>query len=107
MVDGYIEEIMDGQKVVKVFCHEAQALEGFRQRNRKLFDRADKANAFGNITMPVNANLGNISFTSSAPVVGALFALGGATSPDFGHPGLLPHPEQERHPAPSSRSASR
>ena len=66
VVDGYIEEIMDGQKVVKVFCHEAQALEGFRQRNRKLFDSADKANAFGNITMPVNANLGNISYTPLA-----------------------------------------
>ena len=77
VVDGYIEEIMDGQKVVKVFCHEAQALEGFRQRNRKLFDSADKANAFGNITMPVNANLGNISYVLCA-VVGALFALGGA-----------------------------
>ena len=77
VVDGYIEEIMDGQKVVKVFCHEAQALEGFRQRNRKLFDSADKANAFGNITMPVNANLGNISYVLCA-VVGALFTLGGA-----------------------------
>ena len=77
VVDGYIEEIMDGQKVVKVFCHEAQALEGFRQRNRKLFDSADKANAFGNITMPVNANLGNISYVLCA-VVGALLALGGA-----------------------------
>ena len=77
VVDGYIEEIMDGQKVVKVFCHEAQALEGFRQRNRKLFESADKANAFGNITMPVNANLGNISYVLCA-VVGALFALGGA-----------------------------
>ena len=70
VVDGYIEEIMDGQKVVKVFCHEAQALEGFRQRNRKLFDSADKANAFGNIAMPVNANLGNISYVLCA-VVGA------------------------------------
>ena len=77
VVDGYIEEIMDGQKVVKVFCHEAQALEGFRQRNRKLFDSADKANAFGNITMPVNANLGNISYVLCA-MVGALLALGGA-----------------------------
>ena len=77
VVDGYIEEIMDGQKVVKVFCHEAQALEGFRQRNRKLFESADKANAFGNITMPVNANLGNISYVLCA-VVGALLALGGA-----------------------------
>ena len=77
VVDGYIEEIMDGQKVVKVFCHEAKALEGFRQRNRKLFDSADKANAFGNITMPVNANLGNISYVLCA-VVGALLALGGA-----------------------------
>ena len=77
VVDGYIEEIMDGQKVVKVFCHEAQALEGFRQRNRNLFESADKANAFGNITMPVNANLGNISYVLCA-VVGALLALGGA-----------------------------
>lgn len=75
-VNGYIEEMMDGQKVVKVFCHEEKTLEEFRKLNEKLRESADKANTFSNISMPVNANLGNISYVLCA-VVGAVFALGG------------------------------
>ncbi len=75
-VNGYIEEMMDGQKVVKVFCHEEKSLEQFRKLNEELRESADKANTFSNISMPVNANLGNISYVLCA-VVGAIFALNG------------------------------
>ncbi len=75
-VNGYIEEMMDGQKVIKVFCHEAKSLEQFRKLNDELRESADKANTFSNISMPVNANLGNISYVLCA-VVGAVFALNG------------------------------
>ena len=75
-VNGYIEEMMAGQKVVKVFCHEEKSLEDFRQLNQSLRDSADKANTFANIAMPVNGNLGNISYVLCA-TVGALLALSG------------------------------
>ncbi len=75
-VNGYIEEMMDGQKVVKVFCHEEKSLEKFREINRELRESAYQANKFSNILMPVNANLGNISYVLCA-VVGALLALSG------------------------------
>ena len=76
VVNGYIEEMMDGQKVVKVFCHEQQSLEQFRRLNQELRESADKANTFSNITMPVNANIGNISYVLCA-VIGAVLALNG------------------------------
>lgn len=75
-VNGFIEEMMDGQKVVKVFCHEDKSLEKFRKLNDELRDSADKANTFSNISMPVNMNLGNVSYVLCA-VVGAIFALNG------------------------------
>ena len=78
-VNGYIEEMMAGQKVVKVFCHEEKSLEDFRQLNQSLRDSADKANTFANIAMPVNGNLGNISYVLCA-AVGALLALSGHSS---------------------------
>ncbi len=76
IVNGYIEEMMDGQKVVKVFCHEQKSLEQFRRLNQELRESADKANTFSNITMPVNANIGNISYVLCA-VIGAVLALNG------------------------------
>lgn len=76
IVNGYIEEMMEGQKVVKVFCHEDKSLEQFRKLNEALRESADMANTFSNISMPVNANLGNISYVLCA-VTGALFALNG------------------------------
>lgn len=76
IVNGYIEEMMDGQKVVKVFCHEDKSLEQFRRLNEALRESAEKANTFSNISMPVNVNLGNISYVLCA-VVGAVFALNG------------------------------
>lgn len=75
-VNGFIEEMMDGQKVVKVFCHEDKSLEQFRKLNDELRESADKANTFSNISMPVNVNLGNVSYVLCA-VVGAVFALNG------------------------------
>lgn len=75
-VNGYIEEMMEGQKVVKVFCHEKKTLEQFRKINQELRESAEKAQTFSNIMMPINANLGNISYVLCA-VAGAIMALGG------------------------------
>lgn len=82
-VDGYIEEMIDGQKVVKVFCHEEQAVEEFRKLNDRLRDSADKANRYANLMMPVNANIGNLSYVLCA-VFGALLALSGAAGTTVG-----------------------
>ena len=78
-VDGYIEEMLDGQKVVKVFCHEEQAVDGFVELNNKLRYSADKANTFSNIMMPINANIGNISYVICA-IIGALLVINGLSS---------------------------
>ena len=75
-LNGYIEEMMEGQKVVKVFTHEQKALAGFRQLNDQLKDSANKANSFANIMMPVNAQLGNISYAVCA-LAGAAMAVSG------------------------------
>ena len=75
-VNGYIEEMMEGQKVVKVFYHEEKTLEDFRRINNRLRDSANNANKFANIMMPINANLGNISYVLCA-VVGAALAIKG------------------------------
>ena len=75
-VNGYIEEMMEGQKVVKVFTHEQKTLEGFRELNDKLKDSAKQANSFANIIMPVTAQLGNISYAICA-LAGAAMAVTG------------------------------
>lgn len=75
-VNGYIEEMMNGQKVIKVFCHEEAGIEQFTKLNEQLRESTDKANTFANITMPVNANLGDISYVLCA-VVGAILAING------------------------------
>ena len=74
-VNGYIEEMMEGQKVVKVFTHEQKTLDGFRALNDKLKDSAKQANGYANIIMPVTAQLGNISYAVCA-LVGAAMAVG-------------------------------
>ena len=74
-VNGYIEEMMEGQKVVKVFTHEQKALDGFRQLNDKLKESAKQANSYANIIMPVTAQLGNISYAVCA-LAGAAMAVG-------------------------------
>ncbi len=73
-VNGFIEEMMTGQKVVKVFCHEQQALEQFGQINDQLRSSACNANRIANIVMPVNGNLGNLGYVLIA-VVGAYIAI--------------------------------
>ena len=75
-VNGYIEEMMNGQKVVKVFTHEEKSIENFNRLNDQLFHSADNANKFGNILMPVNAQIGNISYVLCA-LVGGVLALNG------------------------------
>ena len=82
-VNGYIEEMMEGQKVVKVFTHEQQTLDGFRQLNDQLKESSKQANAFSNIMMPVNAQLGNISYAVCA-LVGAAMAVGGVSGMTLG-----------------------
>jgi len=75
-VNGYIEEMISGQKVVKVFCHEEESIENFNKINDELFESADKANRFANIIMPINAQLGNLSYVLCA-VFGGLMAING------------------------------
>lgn len=75
-VNGYIEEMLSGQKVVKVFNHEQKSIEGFEKLNEMLRENASKANMYANIMMPVMANLGNISYVLIA-VVGGIIALNG------------------------------
>ena len=74
--NGYIEEMMDGQKVVKVFCHEDQAVEEFNKLNDGLFETAKSAHIFANILMPINANIGNINYVIIL-VVGSILAING------------------------------
>ncbi|WP_440321406.1 ABC transporter ATP-binding protein [Laedolimicola sp.] len=75
-VNGYIEEMMDGQKVVKVFCHEEEAKAKFKELNDKLFDSASNANIYANVLMPVMGNIGNINYVLTT-IVGSLLAIGG------------------------------
>lgn len=75
-VNGYIEEMMNGQKVVKVFCHEEKSKEAFDQLNEALFVASDRANRFSNVLGPINAQIGNISYVLCA-IVGGVLALGG------------------------------
>ena len=75
-VNGFIEEMMTGQKVVKVFCHEQQAIDEFERINEQLRSSACNANRIANIVMPVNGNLSNLGYVLIA-VVGATLALHG------------------------------
>ena len=86
-VNGYIEEMMNGQKVVKVFCHEEENKKAFEELNDQLYISADRANTYANILGPINAQIGNISYVVCAIVGGALalnhiggFTLGGLAS---------------------------
>ena len=71
-LNGFVEEMMSGQKVVKVFCHEDENIEEFDKLNNELFDSAYNANRFANIIMPINAQLGNVSYVVLAIVGGAM-----------------------------------
>lgn len=74
-VNGYIEEMMNGQKVVKVFCHEEENMQNFKKLNDELYISADRANTFANFLGPINAQIGNISYIICA-IVGGVLALG-------------------------------
>ena len=74
-VNGYIEEMMNGQKVVKVFCHEEENIQDFKKLNDELYVSADRANTFANFLGPINAQIGNISYVICA-IVGGVLALG-------------------------------
>ena len=75
-VNGYIEEMMDGQKVVKVFCHEEENFDGFKKLNNALRDSAYSANRIANTIMPLTMAMGNLSYVLCA-VVGGLLATNG------------------------------
>ena len=75
-VDGFIEEMLDGQKVVKVFCHEQAAMDEFHEVNEKLRNSTDKANRYANLLMPINANIGWISYALVA-ILGAILGING------------------------------
>ena len=85
--NGFVEEMMDGQKVVKVFCHEEENIAKFKELNDNLCDCSYNANAFANVLGPINAQLGNVSYVVCALVGGILalnsvggFTLGGLAS---------------------------
>lgn len=78
-VNGFIEEMVSGQRVVKVYCHEKKAVEDFSVLNEKLRSSAYNANKIGSMVMPINGNIGNLGYVLTA-VVGALIALGGLTA---------------------------
>ena len=78
-VNGYVEEMINGQKVIKVFCHEEKAREGFRDKNRKLCHDSVQANKFGNVLMPIIMQLGNLQYVLLA-LIGGLLAINGIGS---------------------------
>ena len=82
-VDGFIEEMMDGQKVVKVFCHEQAALDDFHKVNQELRRSADLANRYANLLMPINANIGWLSYALVA-IVGAVLGINGLAGVTLG-----------------------
>ena len=83
IVDGFIEEMLDGQKVVKVFCHEQAAMDDFHKVNEALRESANKANRYANLLMPINANIGWLSYALVA-IVGALLAINGLAGVTLG-----------------------
>ncbi len=82
-LNGYVEEMVQGVKVVKVFCHEKEAIEGFQDNNEDLRKSAFNANKYANIMMPIMSNLGNISYVLIA-IVGATLSLSGITGLTLG-----------------------
>ncbi|MBR3762162.1 MAG: ABC transporter ATP-binding protein [Lachnospiraceae bacterium] len=82
-LNGFIEEMVSGQKVVKVFCHEEKAIERFEVLNEEVRVATSNANSYANILMPVNAQLGNLNYVLCA-VLGAIMALYGFGSVTVG-----------------------
>ncbi len=81
--NGYIEEMLEGSKVIKVFTHEQEVIDGFNKINEDLFESSYKANMFASMLMPVVANIGNVSYVL-ATLVGGVLAIGGWTGLTLG-----------------------
>ena len=88
-VEGYIEEMMNGQKVVKVFCHEEKAIEKFDEVNGELYRMSDKANGFSNMLMPIIHNIGNIMYVIIAFIGCGIYIFSEGTGVNFGFSGLI------------------
>ena len=88
-VEGYIEEMMNGQKVVKVFCHEEKTLKGFDVLNEELFDVSDKANGFSNMLMPIIHNIGNIMYVVIAFIGCGIYIMSNGRGINIGFEGLI------------------
>ncbi len=82
-LDGFIEETMKGQKVVKIFCHEEESIRKFTELNDALCESADRAQTYSSFMGPVNAQLGNVSYVLCA-VVGGIFAINGISGLTLG-----------------------
>lgn len=82
-IDGYIEEMLSGQKVIKVFCHETEAKNEFDVLNEKLYNSSTNANKYGNIMMPIIGNIGNIQYVLTA-IIGSILTLSGANGLTLG-----------------------
>lgn len=82
-LNGYIEEMIEGQKVVKVFNHEEEAIVDFEELNEDLRENATKANTYANVLMPIMGNIGNFTYLLTA-VVGTIFSITGVTALTIG-----------------------
>lgn len=88
-VEGYIEEMMNGQKVVKVFCHENKTVSDFDKLNGELFDVSDKANGFSNMLMPIIHNIGNIMYVVIAFIGCGIYIISNGSGVNVGFSGLI------------------
>lgn len=88
-VEGYIEEMMNGQKVVKVFCHEEKAIEKFDKLNDELCDVSNKANGFSNMLMPIIHNIGNIMYVVIAFIGCGIYIFSDGAGVNVGFHGLI------------------
>ena len=88
-VEGYIEEMMNGQKVVKVFCHENKTVSDFDKLNGELFDVSDKANGFSNMLMPIIHNIGNIMYVVIAFIGCGIYIISNGGGVNVGFSGLI------------------
>lgn len=88
-VEGYIEEMMNGQKVVKVFCHEEKTIDDFNKINNELYDVSNKANGFSNMLMPIIHNIGNIMYVVIAFIGCGIFILTNGSGINIGFQGLI------------------
>ena len=86
--EGFVEEMMEGQKVIKVFCHEEESKEDFDKLNEQLFEAGEKANKYGNILMPILGNIGNLMYVTVA-IVGSVLVYFGTTNMSLAGAGTL------------------